>query len=303
MSSTFINPSREDISATLLLSFAITSRFFSVNKEDSLTPFFLLMGFIAIILNFVYKILYLILRGIDYRKEFLPIASLSNAWRHNHFSIYKYRILTYWRYFFAGLVLLIFPSWGSEPFIFNWYSTTDLPIKISVCIFIIFSLVLAVNETRYFKTRLDIIRVTNAIEDLSNRFEKSFKQDDWETVLDGLRGMRKNILITISEQFSNIKNSYNNPMGSPNTNPIYANKSVARLPQVAKSPNYFPVFSPNLSFGAHHLANLKRISDDFNTKAQTSGDVVEMRVSMNEYHEELTQLEDWIKGLYNMSLE
>ena len=292
MSSTFIRPNREDISATLLLAFALASRLTSVDKEESLTAFFLLTGFIAIFFNFVYKLLFLILRWIDYRKGFLPIASLSNAWRHAHFSIFKYRVLTCWRYFFAGLILLIFPSWGSEAFIFSWYNGNGLKVRITVYIFLVVALGLALWESRFFKIRIDIVRVSNAIDGLSELLEKSLNRDDWENVYSEMRGNREDILKKIQSDKAMIDK------GS-GVGVIAGNQSLKRL--VHASRGGLHVSNPNLLFGRQSIDKLRKITTDFQL-TQQSGNNEELIRVRDEYLHELIVFEDWIKGLYNLSL-
>ncbi|OLS26993.1 MAG: hypothetical protein HeimC2_13360 [Candidatus Heimdallarchaeota archaeon LC_2] len=178
------SPGREDIGATLILSFAITTRIIQINEDDSLVPFLILSSGIGLLLSFMWTGLTIfIFNTMDRIKNFTNIGGYYYAWTSEHWKTYRIKLVSNSRYFLASLILLIKQKQLITPFIFEWSSLSKFETRIRqiliVFTFVVFLILLW--EVNSFKRRLDIVRINGATEDA---FELNglMNQDRWEDV-------------------------------------------------------------------------------------------------------------------------
>lgn len=187
------SPGREDIGATLILSFAITTRIIQVNEDDSLVPFLILSSGIGLLLSFTWTgLTILIFKTLDKIKNFTNIGGYYYAWTSEHWKIYRIKLVSYSRYIIASFILLIKQKQLVTPFIYEWSSLAEFENRIRqiLWVFTVIVVLLLIWELNSLKRRMDIMRINGAVED-GFQLNALMVQDRWEDVYPRIEKLRK----------------------------------------------------------------------------------------------------------------
>ena len=193
MSFSFIQESKEDSIATVVLAFAIASKFWVIDQDSSILPFVLLMAVLALILTKFFNFIAEITFGfLDYRHHFSGIASFRYAYDHINFMKYRQKVMANIRLIAAIIIILLPPgplwsflglnqdfSWIKRPFFLAWYGDVSLIVLVILLSIVLF---LTYFQLKNGYKRLKIVRVTNALVDWRGEIQTNIRENQWETV-------------------------------------------------------------------------------------------------------------------------